>query len=271
MARKKTAPRIDALPNGEFYLLWDERQEPDFLRDWQANDQNPELSDKIHSESLRRSTELNPKFKRGLFENHAFDCPAYLVLPSARIRSEKPGSGPHFDRVKNYSEPTYSGYFPYTVVSIEWKTAIEAFEPSVHEFYPFRLEFNEEATVEAFVMRDRTPILQGCFKGHLCRLGAENMRDIRSYPESSAFYCHALPQTENRTTIMKGDLVWSTFGRNVLPPISPVDASAFGSRHWVHFEQAIGVSRPLAERLLPLLPSKITPVPLPLMPGTYLV
>ena len=181
MAEHKRA----TLPDGEFFMLDDQRSEFELLAcDWNPEidpdsdefrdyvpmpiqyDANPDGSFAIGMARHRLIRELYPnraltEVLPRLFDDNRVRLDDKFIIRTAYFRSGKREKLAHFDWLADYAcEPLVGrdGGFTsvgtsYCLVSTDWKETIEHFEPGVHQFFPCDLVFSDGTVQGHFVFR----------------------------------------------------------------------------------------------------------------------
>lgn len=219
-----------ALPDGDFFMFADERTEPEFLKQASmSKDPDPAFTawaaeqGQVYYRSLPQETP--PKGMRPDYYVYPFDNPSFPMKPewvhrSTACRTKIPRTLTDMQRVFDFSE----GSHIYTIVSTQWRAAIEEVEPGVHEFFPHSLIFTDGVVSDRFILRTR-----------------QTVNFIMGTPFSFRF----------------SEGAWRKDFRGPQIDIA-ADMDAIEGRHWLmdSWQHSQWVSRGLAEKLLPLLPDK---------------
>lgn len=195
--------------------------------------------ERLYEAQFQRLLQFDPSAHRArnLFERTEFPLDPALMQKTRRVFGKKTRHPPHWSPLLGMI--AHDSDYRYTVVSREWKTAVEALEQDPPEFFPFAIEFatqSESETYECFVLRTRVVITDHTPKRFY--LGAY-MNDDGTY-------------TNPAITDSNGP-VHLTFSK-----------AAVVGRHWFnagsrHPAEVRGpfVSPELVSKLLPLLPDRV--------------
>jgi hypothetical protein len=177
---------------------------------------------------LTRRMDLDPRFRPAGTPVDHFDDPnlpmtADLFPASTAFDKPTPESLPHY----GLPDERMHLWPPRAIVSPDWRAAVEALEPGVHEFFAHELRFNDTTVNGHFLFRGRQAV------AFLDYDACSDMR-IETRWDGAPIYRLA------------PDRAWP---RRVVGRREPLQG-----RHWVDAAGQSFVSRALAERLAPLLP-----------------
>ena len=254
--------RQTSLPDGEFFMLQDQRDEADLLSGrtirvpgtedsqlYDQHDRDPDRSKELSMARLQRLRELDPnpdptRPPYSLFDDRRFRFDAGLLSETSHFYGPPPQQEIHYDFLTDFAREPIVGRDGklseaaggYRFVSEEWKDAIEGLEPGVHEFFSHEVEFSDYTMYGHFIFRD-------CPEMEFADLERSGPGAVQKIPSG--------PFQGKLTT--KYDPVGLAAKRELV-----------AGRHWVRH---VGVhwpfvSRALALKLLPLLPRVLeTPEP----------
>jgi hypothetical protein len=229
------------LPDAEYYLFYDSRTDgPEGMQlqlQYHSHLHEKENA-RIQNEQAKLLETLDPhqisEFRpNSLFARIRFPMPAELVHTDSWFASRLPARLEHFETVQAPPSP-HTDQNWYDIVSPEWKAGIESLEPNVHEFFPHTLNFMVGSVTDRWVFRPRIEI-----EGALLPSGA---------------YVVVIPDDEDFGQ-MKTHF-WQHTKRTGLIDVY-LDVAKLCGKHWARCEGDFPynlVSKPLAEKLLPLLP-----------------
>lgn len=224
--------RQAVLAPAEFYYLCDFRGELFLSANHQGPDADPQTSETIRKarlDSLRAfEPQLTDSFRPDIKSWRQIKLSPELVHRWTSIKTPMPENPSHFDTIYDYSSSTYE------IVSPAWKAAVEDFEPNIHEFYPHEFRFSDGKIWPCYIVRSGQQLDYPASKDDLAQMADSLWRD----PVDGGY---------NRTP-------------------RPVHArrDILNGKHWVEYDFH-AASRPLAEKLLPLLPPCMELVPLVLV------
>jgi hypothetical protein len=151
------------LPEADFYLLYDRRESLSDLSCEHQIDRHQiytgrlsQESDDIHSRLVERLAELFPEMPPReacmLYDERQIAFTKDMVHSESFFDTRRPKRLDHHEKLLGLSplHPT-----KYSVVSMAWKNAIESVEPSVHEFFPHKLNFKDAIIEDRFIFRPR--------------------------------------------------------------------------------------------------------------------
>jgi hypothetical protein len=233
------------LPEAEFYIFLFRLREArvrtpsnyDGTFDNLQQRDDPEAR-RVFRARLARRMDLDPRFRPAGTPVDHFDDPnlpmtADLFPDYTAFAKPKPEALPH------YGLPDERTYFwpPRAVVSPQWKTAVEALEPGVHEFFAHELRFEDATVTDHFLFRARQRV---------DFLDFDACADVKIETEWDGARVFRLAPAGVRP-------------RRVVGRREPLRG-----RHWVPSAGHGFVSPALAERLWPLLPpgAELAPIEL---------
>jgi hypothetical protein len=237
--------KLNDLPFAEYYCLVDDRfEELSLYNNNQCEDHNAlgptteTLQIRKHRQALVDKHPRLPRTVEELWEERSLPLSSEMIHQVSNYRTRLPARLDHTETIIDYANN-----WNYTVVSREWKSAIEAEELGVHEFYPHRLVFMDVTVSDRFIFRSRVAI-------------------------SDAFEAIA---NINPAVVSAVDEIISKLGGN--PPLDSDCAHALDSVR-LHLRRVRGfhlwfdagfsktfVSKSLASRLLPFLPERTALIP----------
>ncbi|MFM9940748.1 MAG: hypothetical protein ACKVP7_14790 [Hyphomicrobiaceae bacterium] len=231
-----------SLLEAEYFLFFDARTdglEGEHLQLQYHQNEDWEEYTRIHQgrAALLQSLALNAPARMNLYSLAQFPLPPELVHTESWLGSRLPAQLGHLEIVM---APPLENHW-YTVVSPEWKAAIQNLEPATHEFFPHKLHFLDGTVADRFVLRTRIEI-----EGALVPRDSTLIHDY----------------DPDRTKL--SDHYWL----NPLHGTAKVDvrvaATKLRGHHWIKAapERRYLASRPLADRLRLLLPRTTFLIPM---------
>jgi hypothetical protein len=238
--------KLDAksLPEADFYLFFDEQRDHCIGHLFEENQyeihEGSEESFEIWDLRTASLVQLDPTFRpdqnRELYSENWHPITGDMVHRESWFRSREPARIAHYERIQC---PSPKPAPLYTLVSAEWKRAVESIEPDVHEFFPHKLNFRDGVVSDRFIFRHRV-VVRDFLRPHCPNSMAVGIarvcRDLVDAPE----FDYAVP------------------------------ASKFAGRHWIELRERYRthffVSRALALRLVELLPDHVVLVPIASFP-----
>jgi hypothetical protein len=168
MARARKSVKSELLPGVDYYLFYDARDPETSLgvgyqkdRDsWEGEDREPygERSDETERVSKlrnKRTLEIYPKADpddyKTFYRDSRHPMPQNMVHKNSWFATRQPLRIEHIESIACFTMVSPDDY---TIVSSEWKDAIESVEPMKHEFFPHRLNFLDGA-LDRFIFRNR--------------------------------------------------------------------------------------------------------------------
>lgn len=244
------------LADGDYFAFADGRGEDDQLQmqvDFDANYTGRASHETVRIQ-LGRAELLKELESTGsgmpiqnLYRKTQYPLPSNLVHDKSWFKCRMPRLY-HHEQIgcPTFIPPKYQGpnsFYAdenYTVVSAEWKDAIESVEPGIHEFFPHTLIFVDDIARDRFIFRGRAQV-DNCIS-----------------PRVSLY-----PEVTEQGDVLKMNFHWALGSAKVE---AYVDMAKIADRHWVwhNGEFVVGplVSRRLALQLAPLLPRFCEFVPL---------
>lgn len=223
--------RQDELAPAEFYYLCDFRGELFLSAEEQAPDADPETSEKIRRARVALAREAGFYFNdpdRVNIYLYRIALTPDLVHRATNMDAAMPESPLHFDTICDSAGSTYE------IVSPEWKAAIETVEPNIHEFFPHEFRYCDGKIRSCYIMRSGQQLNYPASKDDLTQMTASWWRN----PNDGGYRKSPKP-VHARRAVLHG-------------------------KHWVSYN-AHAASRPLAEKLLPMIPPCMEFVPMELV------
>jgi hypothetical protein len=243
------------LPESHFYLLADARNDDcmplyaehqyDPVERW--GDVNPENT-KIGDLVMQRYKEFDPtvacRDASEIYRHPPFPYSSDMVHPESFFDTRKPEQ---LDHVEEIGSKGVGGW--YTVVSEQWKCAIQCVEPGVHEFFPHVLNF-KNASIQRYIFRSRALVRDALVP---IRATTKSRLDDMKYGLSIFERYKVHPPHIDKQSIAEYE----------------VQSRKLAGKHWITFphlsyvwEPERIISQPLAIKLNELLPHRMVLLPL---------